>query len=86
VQIRQKLAALAGEVIGSNAAGDVEDLLKLKKTPNGGTDVTDDLKYTSKYALYACVPLPPDLSSSQGQPSERHPRFSDGRLGRIDCK
>lgn len=32
---------------------DFKELLKLKSTPNGGTSVTDDLKYTST----SCFPL-----------------------------
>ena len=46
-QIRDKLAALAGEVIGKDKAPAVRDLLTNKTSPNGGVDVSDDLKYTS---------------------------------------
>lgn len=49
LQIREKLAALAGDVIGANAAGEFLELLKLKSTPNGGVAATDDLKYTSMF-------------------------------------
>lgn len=45
-QIRDNLAALAGEVIGKDKTAAVRDLLTNKTTPNGGVDVTNDLKYT----------------------------------------
>ena len=47
-QIRAKLADLAIQTIGADKAASFKDLLTLKTTPNGGVDVTDDLKYTSK--------------------------------------
>jgi len=46
LQIREKLAALAQQVI-PNDIDQFKELLKLKSTPNGGVSVTDDLKYTS---------------------------------------
>ena len=52
LQIREKLADIADSVIQDK--GKVEEfreLLKLKSSPNGGTAVTDDLKYTSKLEL-----------------------------------
>jgi len=45
VQIREKLAVLAGQMI-PDQINDFKELLKLKSTPNGGVAVTDDLKYT----------------------------------------
>lgn len=48
LQIREKLAALAAEVIPSDKVDDFKEALKLKSSPNGGVAVTDDLKYTSK--------------------------------------
>ena len=51
LQTREKLAALAAEVIGGgNSKDSVLDLLTLKSSPNGGVDVTDDLKYTGAYS------------------------------------
>jgi hypothetical protein len=49
VQIRESLARLADQVLGSNESGSKEfrELLKHKTSPNGGTDVTNELKYTS---------------------------------------
>lgn len=45
IQIREKLVAIAPEGIDKSA---VAELLKHKTTPNGGTGVTDDLKYGVK--------------------------------------
>ncbi|KAJ7094357.1 hypothetical protein C8R44DRAFT_814276 [Mycena epipterygia] len=50
LQIRAKLAALAGEVLPANAGASFADLLVLKSSPNGGNAVTDDLKYTVKFS------------------------------------
>ena len=47
LQIREKLAALAAEVVPTSVGGNFADLLVLKSSPNGGNAVTDDLKYTS---------------------------------------
>jgi hypothetical protein len=46
LQIREKLAALAAQVI-PNQIDQFKDLLALKGGPNSGVSVTDDLKYTS---------------------------------------
>ena len=54
-QIRAKLADLVGQTIGADKAAPFKNLLTLKSTPNGGVDVTDDLKYTSK-SMEAEVP------------------------------
>ena len=51
LQIREKLATLAEETIGTEKAAQFKDLLALKSTPNGGTAVTDDLKYTGAYGV-----------------------------------
>ena len=48
-QIREKLAALVAETLGEDKAAPFKDLVTLKSTPNGGVDVTDDLKYTSEF-------------------------------------
>ena len=48
-QIREKLATLVAETLGDDKAAPFKDLVTLKSTPNGGVDVTDDLKYTSKF-------------------------------------
>ena len=49
-QIRDKLVALAGEVpsIGKDKLAAIRDLITYKTTPNGGVDVTDDIKWFSK--------------------------------------
>lgn len=75
IQIRQKLAGLASTVIG-NTEG-FSDLLKLKSTPNGGVDVTEDLKYTIKFSRQNGIHVSPtvlwdglvanEISSSWGE-------------------
>jgi hypothetical protein len=47
IQIREKLAEVAQELLQSNELAEFKELLKNKSTPNGGVSVTDDLKYTS---------------------------------------
>jgi hypothetical protein len=47
VEIRASLAQLAASVLGDAKAREFHGLLELKGSPNGGTSVTDDLKYTS---------------------------------------
>lgn len=49
LQIREKLATLAAQVIPASKVGEFNDLLRLKSSPNGGVAVTDDLKYTSMF-------------------------------------
>jgi hypothetical protein len=47
-QIREKLAQLASNLLPSDALAEFKDLLTLKgEALNGGTGVTDDLKYNS---------------------------------------
>lgn len=47
-QIREKLAQLASNLLPSDALAEFKDLLTLKgESLNGGTGVTDDLKYNS---------------------------------------
>ena len=58
LQIREKLVALVEESVGADKAAQVKDLLALKSTPNGGTAVTDDLKYTSAWHNSLCVSGP----------------------------
>ncbi|KAJ7784147.1 hypothetical protein B0H16DRAFT_1491464 [Mycena metata] len=79
LQIREKLAALAGEVIppNLNAVAGFSDLLALKGSPNGGTAVTDDLKYTIKFSRQNGIHVSPtvlwdglianEISSSWGE-------------------
>ncbi|KAH7930623.1 hypothetical protein BV22DRAFT_1028084 [Leucogyrophana mollusca] len=61
IQIREKLVALAEQVIGPNKAGEVKELLTLKSTPNGGIAVTDDLKYTIKFSRQNGVHVSPTV-------------------------
>ena len=52
VQIREKLAQIGADVgFTQTQIAQFADALRLKSTPNGGTAVTDELKYTSKYFL-----------------------------------
>jgi len=61
-QIREKLASLAAEVIGTGeAAPAVNDQLTNKTTPNGGVDVTEDLKYTIKFSRQNGIHVSPTV-------------------------
>ncbi|KZT42925.1 hypothetical protein SISSUDRAFT_1014938 [Sistotremastrum suecicum HHB10207 ss-3] len=76
VQIREKLAKLSAIVLTEEQAAKVNDLLLLKSTPNGGTAVTEELKYTIKYSRQNGIHVSPtvlwdglvagDVSSSWG--------------------
>ncbi|KAJ6515262.1 hypothetical protein C8R45DRAFT_955860 [Mycena sanguinolenta] len=63
LQIREKLTALAEEAIPvpSSAFGRFADLLLLKSSPNGGTAVTDDLKYTVKFSRQNGIHVSPTV-------------------------
>ncbi|KAF9509612.1 hypothetical protein BS47DRAFT_1377581 [Hydnum rufescens UP504] len=78
-EIRKKLVALAGEVpsIDKSKLPTILDHLTYKTTPNGGVDVTDDLKWNVKLgrqngihvsptAIWDGV-IQPDVSSSWAQ-------------------
>ncbi|THH28422.1 hypothetical protein EUX98_g5767 [Antrodiella citrinella] len=60
-QIRDKLANLAGTVIGADKAPDVRDLLTNKTSPNGGVSVSDDLKYTIKFSRQNGIHVSPTV-------------------------
>ncbi|KAG1766365.1 hypothetical protein EV702DRAFT_1150238 [Suillus placidus] len=61
LQIREKLASIAAQVITEEQVAMFKDLLKLKPTPNGGVGVTDDLKYTIKFARQNGVHVSPTV-------------------------
>ncbi|KAJ6587798.1 hypothetical protein B0H10DRAFT_2233915 [Mycena sp. CBHHK59/15] len=61
LQVRENLAALAAEVVPSDAAREFADLLQLKTTPNGGNGVTDDLKYTIKFSRQNGIHVSPTV-------------------------
>ncbi|QRV93828.1 thioredoxin [Ceratobasidium sp. AG-Ba] len=73
-QIREKLVALAPSGVDKSK---VQDLLTHKTTPNGGVDVTDDLKYNIKLGRQNGIHVTPtalwdglaanDVSSSWGE-------------------
>ncbi|KAG8683281.1 hypothetical protein FRC09_016177 [Ceratobasidium sp. 395] len=73
-QIREKLVALVPEGVDKSK---VADLLTHKTTPNGGVDVTDDLKYNIKLGRQNSIHVTPtalwdglvanDVSSSWGE-------------------
>jgi hypothetical protein len=51
-QIREKLAQLASNLLPSDALAEFKDLLTVnKESLNGGTGVTDDLKYNSMCSI-----------------------------------
>jgi len=60
-QIREKLAQLASNVIPSKHLAEFKDLLTLKGSPNGGTGVTDDLKYNIKFARQNSIHVSPTV-------------------------
>jgi len=76
VQLRNKLVDVGQPIIGDERVAAAKDLLLLKSTPNGGTAVTDELKYNIKVARQNGVhPSPsvlwngliaPDVQSSWG--------------------
>ncbi|KAI0732846.1 hypothetical protein C8Q72DRAFT_773723 [Fomitopsis betulina] len=76
-QIRAKLVDLVSQTIGADKAAPFKDLLTLKSTPNGGIDVTDDLKYTIKFSRQNSIHVSPtvlwdglvanEISSSWGE-------------------
>ncbi|EIM85688.1 uncharacterized protein STEHIDRAFT_81225 [Stereum hirsutum FP-91666 SS1] len=77
LQIREKLAALAAEVIPADKVDAFKEALKLKSSPNGGVAVTDDLKYTIKFSRQNGIHVSPtvlwdglvanEISSSWGE-------------------
>ena len=83
-QIRDNLAALAGEVIGKDKTAAVRDLLTNKTTPNGGVDVTNDLKYTGmsihKIKSWDDFQTPRIQSSSAGRMASISPLPSFGMV------
>jgi len=62
-QIREKLAQLASEFLPASDVEQFKELLTIKGSANGGTGVTDDLKYngltqfhtSSEYNLLTCL-------------------------------
>ncbi|KAJ7584345.1 hypothetical protein C8J56DRAFT_950776 [Mycena floridula] len=61
LEIREKLAELASQVIGSSETSEFRELLKLKSSPNGGIAVTDDLKYTIKFSRQNGIHVSPTV-------------------------
>jgi hypothetical protein len=91
-QIREKLAQLASNILPSSSLAEFKDLLTLKggNNLNGGTGVTDDLKYNS-----TCFPTQNDPSIyihfhlflySQVFQTEWYSRFAYRHVGWIGCK
>ncbi|PPQ70713.1 hypothetical protein CVT26_014637 [Gymnopilus dilepis] len=60
-QVREKLAKLATEVLPANTIDHFKDLLTLKGSPNGGTGVTDDLKYNIKFSRQNSIHVSPSV-------------------------
>ncbi|KAI6042828.1 hypothetical protein EDC04DRAFT_2563650 [Pisolithus marmoratus] len=78
LEIREKLAEVVASVIPADKVNDFKELLKHNPGhPNGGVAVTDDLKYTIKFARQNGVHVSPttlwdgliasEISSSWGQ-------------------
>jgi len=61
LQVREKLTNIAAQVITEEQLVMFKDLLKLKPSPNGGIGVTDDLKYTIKFARQNGVHVSPTV-------------------------
>ncbi|THH14304.1 hypothetical protein EW146_g6011 [Bondarzewia mesenterica] len=61
IQIRDKLAILASQVLTNDEVKTFRDLLKLKGSANGGVAVTDDLKYNIKFARQNSVHVSPTV-------------------------
>jgi len=59
LQIRDKLATIASEVIPPQKVDDFKELLKLKSSPNGGVAVTNDVKYAVKFSRQNGVHVSP---------------------------
>jgi len=76
-ETRAKLVELALPIIGADKKEVLTDLLTHKTTPNGGTAVTDELKYTIKFSRQNSIHVSPtvlwdglvagDISSSWGE-------------------
>jgi len=61
-QIREKLAQLASNLLPSDALAEFKDLLTLKgEFLNGGTGVTDDLKYNTKFSRQNGIHVSPTV-------------------------
>ena len=84
LEIRAKLAALAAEAIGADKTAQFSDLLALKSSANGGTAVTDDLKYTGASFPAGARMAQADAVSypSQVLAAEQHSRLPDRPVGR----
>jgi len=77
LQIRENLAQLASEYLPSNKVDEFKELLSLKYSPHGALAVTDDLKYTIKFARQNGIHVSPtvlwdglivgDISSGWGE-------------------
>jgi len=61
VQTREKLVELAAPIVGSDKVEALKFLLQHKTTPNGGTDVTEDLKYTIKFSRQNGIHVSPTV-------------------------
>ncbi|EIW61601.1 uncharacterized protein TRAVEDRAFT_35090 [Trametes versicolor FP-101664 SS1] len=76
-EIREKLTTLVAESVSEDKAAPFKDLVTLKTTPNGGVDVTEDLKYTIKFSRQNGIHVSPtvlwdglianEISSSWGE-------------------
>ena len=84
-QTRAELVKLALPIVGKDKEGPLTELLSHKTTPNGGNQVTDELKYTSGSGLNFVVEAPL-TSNSQVLSSELDPCVPNSPLGWSGCK
>jgi len=61
VQTREKLVELALPIVGEDKREKLLDLLKHKTSPNGGVDVTNELKYTIKFSRQNGIHVSPTV-------------------------
>ena len=84
-QTRAKLVELALPVVGADKKEVLIDLLTHKTTPNGGTAVTDELKYTSTSGRVFVIEASLTIDS-QVLPSKLDPCLPHCPLGWPRCK
>lgn len=85
VETRAKLVEFVLPIVGNDKKEKLTELLAHKTTPNGGNEVTDELKYTSMLGLNFVAEALLTLNS-QVLPSELDPCFPNRPLGWSRCR
>ena len=80
-QTRIKLIDLALPIVGEDKKEILTGFISHKSTPNGGTAVTDELKYTSTFRPSLFVMEVSSTLYSQVLPPELDPRLPNSSLG-----